>query len=82
MFGFSSTIGNLPVLRQIASHHGIRLELFHCEPNYVSQSAMNLEIFEACYGGSALQVQSGRALAYGIRIKRERDRQRSVQFLR
>ena len=49
MFGFSSTIGNLPMLRQIAGNHGIRLELVHCEPNYLSQSSMHMEIFEACY---------------------------------
>lgn len=48
MFGFSSTIGNFPILQQIASSYGIRLKLFHCEPNYLSQSAMHLEIFEAC----------------------------------
>jgi len=49
MFGFSSTIGNVPVLRQVARSSGIRLKLFHCEPHYLSQSAMHLEIVEACY---------------------------------
>lgn len=49
LFGFSSTVGNLDALGELARGNGIDLELFHRESNYVSQSAMDMEIFEVHY---------------------------------